>query len=78
MSAWGARTVLALVLTPLGVFACPAIRCATAPPGLGGYFQAGRLLVTVEHRPFGLLACRFVADERDVAPVWACGPGEED
>jgi hypothetical protein len=78
-AAWRRRLGLAvvLVLTPVGPFWCPRVACLTAPEGLQGYFRDGRLLITAEHRPWALLSCRLVVDERDRAPFWRC-PAEED
>ena len=46
-----------LVLTPVGTFWCPAVRCADSPPGMQGYLRTERLLITVADRPWALLDC---------------------
>jgi len=68
--AW--RLCLAVVLlTPWGLFECPSIRCVLAPEGFEGYWSRGVLLLTVDHRPFGVVPCD---PDGELEDVWWC-PG---
>ena len=67
-----------ILLTPLGVWSCPAITCrpvAVLAVDTAAYFKGGYepyVLLVVNHQPFGSLPCVAATEMRD-QEVWWCG-----
>jgi hypothetical protein len=73
---------MALLFSPLGLWACAAILCATTPdPDFQGYWRRdshpahpkdrGSLLIAVAYRPWAVLRCRLRVEGATVS-LWWC------